>query len=197
VLHCVCVGLTPSCLLSKATYILTTWSLISNIVPITTWVLYEVIRDPSLLREVREEVLQAYDLDPTTGERTLDTQKLLSLPLLQSILIETLRVHLSLNLFREVSKPEGIYVDGYHIKKGCLVMVMTSVAHFDEATWGTDGHPASEFWAHRHMRKTSKTGGDQLVPEFSVAGEAGTFVPFGTCDLDDNSSHKACDEFLT
>jgi len=175
-------------------------SLISNIVPITTWALYEIVRDPNLFAEVRREVMTAFTVDPATGERVLNTQKLLSLPLLQSILVETLRLHLSLNLVREVNKPEGIFVDGYHVPCGSLVQVVTRRAHHDEATWGSEGHPASEFWAHRHIKNTVRGGNvkekdekaETIAPEFLVTGKPGSFIPFGEFHPCFNLSISTC-----
>ncbi|KAI1735295.1 hypothetical protein F4680DRAFT_452990 [Xylaria scruposa] len=63
----------------------TLFGLHGNTVPITTWILMELIKDPSLMRDVREEALQAFELDVSTGKRCLNAQKLTSQPLLQSI----------------------------------------------------------------------------------------------------------------
>ncbi|KAK4442767.1 cytochrome P450 [Podospora aff. communis PSN243] len=158
------------------------FALISNTIPITTWALYEIIRSPSLFASVRAEVLTAFVPSADGKPPTLDVPKLLSLPLLNSILIETLRLHLSLNLFRQVENPAGIVIDGYHIPKGCLVQAATRMAHRDEKTWSAEGHPASEFWAQRHVKSVVKNGDgedERLIPEFDVAGKRGSFMPFG------------------
>lgn len=138
--------------------------------------MFELLRDPALYQDVRKELEAAVSTDPSTGERAIDTQKLVSLPLLQSVMTETLRVHLDAGLLRGVNKP--LVIDGYIIKKGCLVHALTRTAHFDEATWGREGHPASEFWGRRHVRVLDKES-DPPVLQFSVAGDAGSFVPFG------------------
>ncbi|KAK0613184.1 hypothetical protein B0T14DRAFT_525835 [Immersiella caudata] len=96
------------------------FALISNTIPITTWALYEVIRSPSLFAAVRAEVLPAFHLSPPGSNKppTLNTAKLLSLPLLNSIFIETLRLYLPQPLppggkpryrYRRVSHPQGVF----------------------------------------------------------------------------------------
>lgn len=69
------------------------------------WCMMEIVSDPSLLAAVRAEVLTAYDTDPETGAKSMDTAKILKLPLLQSVYCETMRVHMSINLMRAVVKP--------------------------------------------------------------------------------------------
>ncbi|KAK3688015.1 cytochrome P450 [Podospora appendiculata] len=155
------------------------FALNANTIPITTWALYELVKDPALFQEVRAEVLQAYIVDATTGERKIDVQKLTALPLLQSIYTETLRVHMSLNLTREVNNT--VVVEGYSLKKGAVLQAITQLAHLDEATWGREGHPASEFWAHRHLKHVPRLekGEGGSVLELFMAGKSGSFVPFG------------------
>jgi hypothetical protein len=56
------------------------------------------------------------------------------------------------------------------------------MAHRDEKTWSAEGHPASEFWAQRHVKSVVKNGDgedERLIPEFDVAGKRGSFMPFG------------------
>ncbi|KAK6064063.1 Cholesterol 7-alpha-monooxygenase 4 [Seiridium cupressi] len=56
------------------------------------------------------------------------------------------------------------------------------IAHHDEAVWGVPEHPASEFWAHRHIKyveSTDEAGNSQRKPEFSMAGRPSSFFPYG------------------
>ncbi|KAK9417351.1 putative cytochrome p450 family protein [Seiridium unicorne] len=111
----------------------------------------EIPRDPELFHALRQEVQGALVLDPSTGGRA----RLLTLPLLQSVYVECLRLHRSSNTVREI-------------------------AHHDEAVWGVPEHPASEFWAHRHIKyveSTDEAGNSQRKPEFSMAGRPSSFFP--------------------
>lgn len=47
---------------------------------------------------------------------------------------------------------------------------------------GTPAHPASEFWAHRHVQEVEtvdRSGQIHTRLEFSMAGREGYFFPFG------------------
>ncbi|MCJ1389519.1 hypothetical protein MMC18_002376 [Xylographa bjoerkii] len=73
----------------------------------------------SLLQAVREEVATAYVTDLETGSRTLDVEKLVTLPLPQSIFAEVLRVRMNFNLMRNVN--EHITMDGFTLQKGSML----------------------------------------------------------------------------
>jgi hypothetical protein len=64
------------------------------------WIILEICQDSSLLQAVREEVSTTYLIDPATNERICDIQKLVVLPLLQSILTEVLQIHMNFNIIR-------------------------------------------------------------------------------------------------
>jgi len=61
-----------------------------NSTAVIAWFLIEIIKDPSLFEAVREEIVTTYVTDPRTRARSIDSQKLVSLPLLQSIYVESL-----------------------------------------------------------------------------------------------------------
>jgi hypothetical protein len=146
----------------------------------TVWAMMELIKDPELYSAVREEVQDAYVADPVSGRRTIDVQKLLALPLLQSVFVEILRLHMSVNLTREVLNDTSL--GGCKIPKGSYIMAPTPVSHHDERSWGREGHPASEFWGYRHLtHNTHVDESGKLVskPEFSMAGKTGVYFPFG------------------
>lgn len=132
----------------------------------------EIIKDPSLLQAVRDEVATVTSIDPEMGTPSIDSQKLVALPLLQSIFTETLRLRINFNIMRDVKQP--ITLDGHTIPKGSLLQAPMRVAHYKEAVWGTDGHPATDFWAERHVR--TGDGGRRM---YSMAGSPASYFPFG------------------
>ncbi|KAK4448778.1 cholesterol 7-alpha-monooxygenase 2 [Podospora aff. communis PSN243] len=152
-----------------------------NTTPAVAWLLMEIVKDPDLFRRVREEVKTTYTTDPDTGERLIDAQKLIALPLLQSIYIEGLRLHVSLNVTREVIGP--LSLEGYELEKGAILQAPTDISHREESVWGAPGHPASEFWAERHIKYVEtvdeKDGSVKLEPQFSMAGRQNDFFPYG------------------
>ncbi|OTA83400.1 hypothetical protein M434DRAFT_83944 [Hypoxylon sp. CO27-5] len=159
----------------------TLFGLNGNTLPIATWALMELIQDPPLFQRVRQEVEQAFVIDEQTGEHRLaNAEKLLSMPLIQSVYTEVLRMHISFNATREVL--EDIYIGGYRISKGSLVQSPTQIAHYNEAVWGTDGHPASEFWAERHLNyveKINENGETVKVPQFAINARPTSYFPYG------------------
>ncbi|KAK5661823.1 hypothetical protein OQA88_9925 [Cercophora sp. LCS_1] len=153
----------------------------SNPIPLLTWALYEVVRDGELFAAVRKEVDTAWVVDDDDGgargerrrrrRRRLDFQKLTGCVLLNSVVVEIFRLHDSPNVVREVNKE--VVMEGFTIKRGSYIQGITKVGHYDEGIWGIEGHPASEFWAGRHLESVT------LGPELGVAGKPGAFVPFG------------------
>lgn len=152
----------------------------ANSVPLSTWAMMELIADPELYCAVREECLAASTADPMTGKRTFDPQKLFGMPLLQSVYIETLRLHVSINVTRQVTQP--ITLDGYVLSPGSLIQAPSQIGQYNEAVWGSAGHPASKFWAGRHLKH------DNGKPEFTMAGRTSSFFPFGMSNLFLNSA---------
>lgn len=140
----------------------------------------EVCADADLIKALREEVETTYHLNHKTGGKELDVEMLTALPLLTSVYTETLRLHMSFNVLRNVE--ESFELDGYRISKGCLVQVPTLVAHYDEDIWGTDKHPASEFLAARHVKYMTKTDQSGIAREervFAMRGNSGSYFPYG------------------
>lgn len=145
----------------------------------TTWALIELIKDKALFAALRAEVSTA--LDPSSSDRRkFDVHKLRDLPLLQSIYVESLRMHVATALTRELKQDETL--GGYSLKKGHLVQLPTIISHFDESIWSVPGHPASEFWAERHItygKSVDEHGKEITIPQFSMVGRSGGFFPYG------------------
>lgn len=141
----------------------------------------EVFRDQSLIQDLREEVKAALVTDPGSGlPATFNLQRLTALPLLMSVYTEALRLRMSFNVLRDVR--ESFDMEGYTIGKGSLVQVPTLVAHYDESVWGTDDHPASEFWAYRHVKDVQEqlVSGETVQKRvFAMSGRSGSYFPYG------------------
>ncbi|GKT94837.1 cytochrome P450 family protein [Colletotrichum tofieldiae] len=156
-------------------------SINANTIPVTTWALMEALQDPKLFEAVREEALQTMTRDPTTGERCFDTAKLVSMPLMQSIYIECMRLHVSIAITREVA--ETTKLQGYRLEKGSMIQAPTNLMHLDEQIWGQEGHPASEFWAERHIKHVKKvdedTGFVTTERQFVMGAKPSEFFPYG------------------
>lgn len=141
----------------------------------------ELAKDPELLKALREEVVQAFETDSETSLRTLNIQKLLTLPLFNSVFVENMRLHMSFNVLRQVNEP--IEMEGYMLGKGSIVQAPMQIAHHDETIWGAPGRPASEFWGERHIQYVNipdEAGNVRLKRQFALKGRPSSFFPYGT-----------------
>jgi cytochrome P450 len=144
------------------------------------WMIIEILKDSSLLKAIREEITTIYIIDPDTNIRTFDIEKLVKLPLLQSVFTEILRLHMNFNVIRHVKEP--LEMDGFTLGKGSMLQAPMMVAHYDEAVWGSAGHPASEFWPERHIKyvkEEDEPGSVWQKRTFSMAGRPSSYFPFG------------------
>jgi len=135
----------------------------------------EIIKDPLLFRQVHGEVTSVCVVDEQ-GNSSIEVGRLMSLPLLQSIYAEVLRLHVSINVTRELTG--NITLGGYSLEKGSVIQAATEICHHDEAIWGVPGHPASEFWAERHIKLVQEPDG-QWKRQFAMSKKPGEFFPFG------------------
>jgi len=153
----------------------------ANTIPIAAWALMEIIQDRQLWKEVQEEAESAFEIDKVTGERTLNVQEMMGLPLLQSVYVEALRLHVSVNVTREVVG-QSATIAGYQLPKHSLIQAPTRIALYNEKAWGTAGHDASEFWAYRHIKfieVQDDTGKATRKPEFVMTAGPNEFFPYG------------------
>jgi cytochrome P450 len=89
----------------------------------------EIIKDAHLHEIVKREISKSVTTDgPSKGE--IDPRRLSSMPVIQSIFAEILRLHTSFLITR--SATDTVEVGGYTIPKGSIIQAPTDVAHFDE-----------------------------------------------------------------
>jgi hypothetical protein len=152
----------------------------------------EIIQDPSLAQALRDEIAEGgLYLAGEAAPGQLDPRRVGSLPLLQSVYIETMRLHVSFSVTRQVRRGPVELVPGFSgLETGAIVQACSHVAHLDEAVWGADGHPATEFWAYRHVRfadddddaKAAKQDGVRTRRRrmvFAMKARPSAFFPFG------------------
>ncbi len=163
------------------------------------WNVIEIFRDHGLLLRVRAELKRAALQGITSAQ---DLEKLMSLPLLQSICAELLRLRVETPTVFS-SYRDDIHINGWRIPKDNLVLVRSGAAHRDPDFWNTknDQHPLDQFWADRFLvypgdpqsgpRKQSTINGGKSevqareVPisptegRFVTSGLADSFIPWG------------------
>lgn len=148
------------------------WAINANAIPMTAYMLIEMVRDPSLLERIRAEIQAGmiFQAQAQGGEVSLakiDIAALAKLPLLNSVYSECLRLRSSIPISRRLR--EDIDIDGYTLKKDNFILAPSWLSHIDENVWGQDtsntkisdqqhNPGAREFWAERFLEmEASKT----------------------------------------
>lgn len=144
----------------------------SNAIPMTSWIMIEILSRPSLITQIRNEVSRAVAIDTKTGNPVINIPLLVTLPLLHSVYLECLRLKNSVQVVRQLRN--DIDVDGYLLKAGNLIIAPSWLAHRDSSTWSTHGwddgghfHSPNEFWPERFLHRTKTTF------------ESGSYFPYG------------------
>ena len=157
----------------------------------------EVFTDKRLLREVRTEINNAKAHNIVRDE---DVEKLLGIPLLQSICSELLRLRVEVQTIFSSDKEE-IQINEWRIPKGSLIVVPAGGAHRDPDFWNTRNgrYPLDRFWAQRFLsypgdpdsgplnpsvrpqpwRPAGKKVQGDGKPKYVATGLTDSYIPFG------------------
>lgn len=136
------------------------FGLLSNTVPSTFWLLFDLYSRPDILEQVREEVREnALHLDTTHGSRTaiIDLADLRDkCPLFVSVFQECIRIRSNGAPTRYVF--EDVMLDGkYLLKKGATLQMPNSAIHAHASSWGST---AADFNPTRYLKSSPrKLGG--------------------------------------
>lgn len=127
------------------------------------WAIAELIRHPSILAQVQQE------LDAVVGRDRLVTElDLAQLTYLQAVVKETFRLHPSTPLSLPRMAAESCEINGYRIPKGATLLVNVWAISRDPAQW-TD---PLEFRPERFLPGGEKPNADVRGNDFEV-------IPFG------------------
>ena len=151
------------------------FALNSNSLPAAGWMLMHILDpkgDPTLLPRLLKELEAAEKPDGS-----FDIPTLVTLPLMQSVLHEVLRLYVDVLFTREITEDLKLpHNDGKQrilFEKGSVIIAPTWLGHRDEGLWTSP--PCNEFCADRWLRTDPETG----KQSFSTTGTAGKFFPFG------------------
>ncbi|KAF2653089.1 Pfs, NACHT and ankyrin domain protein, partial [Lophiostoma macrostomum CBS 122681] len=147
-----------------------------NSISATSWTVYELFRDPELLRKIREET-DSCVVTQSSGRIQFDIDRLLRLPLLQSVYAETLRLRMHFYLIRMPDKVD-MAVKDWMIPRQKVIVTSTTAAHMDRKAWNTgfnNEHPVTKFWSERFLTSAAETG----KSTFSVKEVEGSWIPYG------------------
>lgn len=132
-------------------------AILANTTPTAFWTLYHVFSDPTVLEEVREQILNLTTVKDHNGviTRIIDVNKIREVALLNSILHESLRHYASGTGSRIVL--EDTMLDGkYLLKKSAFIFMPNYPYHFDRSSWGAT---VDDFDSRRFMNTKSHPGG--------------------------------------
>ena len=151
------------------------FGLSSNAIPATGWVLMHLL-DPNGDKTVLPRILK--ELETVRSEDgSLDIPTLCSLPLLQSVFHEVLRLYADVLVTRELHEDLVLPLDGRGRKvflgKNSLVVAPSWLGHRDDASWTSP--PSTVFFAERFIKVDTVTGKES----FTTGGTNGKLFPFG------------------
>ncbi|KIW28456.1 hypothetical protein, variant 2 [Cladophialophora immunda] len=150
----------------------------SNVIPITSWLLAHIL-SPMTPKDTLTRIQGEVERAKRPDDGTVDISALLTQPLLNSAVHETMRHYLDLLVTRQLTT--DTVLDGYLLKKGELIMAPTSFSHHDPRFWDDDHHrhhrpQGSDGWdAERFLRRDPDTGRETSTTSWA----AGKFFPFG------------------
>ena len=128
------------------------------------WAMAELLRNPSVMAKVRAEIDDALG-----GKETIGETDAASLPYLQAVVKEAMRLHpVAPILLPHRAVEEGVEIGGYAVPKGSTVIFNAWAMMRDPAAW----ERPDEFIPERFLGKA-----DQVV---DFRGKAFEFIPFGS-----------------
>lgn len=144
--------------------------------PTTWWLLWHLYSDPTVLRDVREELENLAESSSATLKKTLNLSQLSTrAPVLHSTLKEVLRLRTMATAVR-LCLEDQLLQDKYLLKKGALVMTPQPLHHLDTSAWGED---ANRFNHRRFISEKSGTRSEKGSNESKGYNKA-AFRAFGS-----------------
>jgi cytochrome P450 len=152
-----------------------------NAIATTSWVTFEIFRDPELLARVRGEVSLCRTSDSNgSGHSTqFDIDKLLRQPVLQAVYAETLRLRMHFYIIRMSDKID-MKIQDWIIPRQKIIVTSTTAAHLDATIWNTgpeNEHPINKFWVGRFLKEPIDAASDTTT--FSTKEMEGSWIPYG------------------
>ncbi|KAI9646486.1 hypothetical protein NHQ30_004479 [Ciborinia camelliae] len=112
---------------------------LANTIPTAFWAIFQLFSDPCLVNEIRtqiEEITTTEILAQGETVRKINLQKLNQLPILTSMIRETLRFRSTGTGPRLVMEDTFVGKDQYLLQKDSLVIIANKRLHFDKSVWG-------------------------------------------------------------
>ena len=112
-------------------------AILANTVPTAFWTLHHVFSDPTILETVREQAGALVDVkqDGERLVRTIELGRIYEVPILSSILQESLRYRTS-GAGSRMLLEDLVLEDRYLLKKGSFLIIPSHEMHFNQDAWG-------------------------------------------------------------
>ncbi|KAF7875292.1 hypothetical protein EAF04_002464 [Stromatinia cepivora] len=113
-------------------------AVLSNTIPTAFWAIFHAFSDAHLLEEIRTQVekITTSEVSLQGAIRKINLQKLNELPILSSMILETLRFRSTGTGPRLVMEDTFVGKDQYLLKKDSMVIIANKRLHFDKSVWG-------------------------------------------------------------
>lgn len=143
---------------------------IVNTAPTAFWLVWQVLADPVVSEDCREEINRLVTVSPD-GNHTIDLADVMTAcPILVSTWQEVLRFH-GISIAARVITEDTLVDNQYLLKKGGLLMMPNAVIHSDPTLWG----PTVGQFNHRRFLKGAKGVGSRY-PAAAFRGFGGGHV---------------------
>ncbi|KND87435.1 Eburicol 14-alpha-demethylase [Tolypocladium ophioglossoides CBS 100239] len=141
----------------------------------SSWIMLRLASRPDLVEELYQEQVRNLGYDGSQPLQYADTDRL---PLLRSVVKETLRVHSSIHsLMRKVKNPMPIPNSDYVVAPGRVLVASPIVTHLSDEYF-----PHAQVWdPHRWVDKLDPEEGDLVDYGYGVVsrGTRSPYLPFG------------------
>lgn len=145
---------------------------IVNTAPCAFWLVWQVLADPVIFDDCRREAAQLVQRRPD-GVCAIDlAQVRTSCPTMVSTWQEVLRFH-GTSIATRIVQEDTVVDDQFLLKKGGIVLMPSTVIHFDKALWG----PNAEVFDHKRFLKTGNDGIRRPVAAFRGFGGGHVVCP--------------------
>jgi cytochrome P450 len=148
-----------------------------NAIVTTSWIVFEIFRDPDLLAKVRNEVNHCR-ASGEAGHVRFDIDKLLRQPVLQAAYAETLRLRMHFYIIRMPDRID-MRVQDWVIPRRKVIVTSTTAAHMDAKVWNTGArneHPVTKFWIGRFLSDPACAANARA---FTTKELEGSWIPYG------------------
>ena len=145
------------------------WAAQANTLPMTFWMLAEVIRSPRILAKVREEVLEGpfAAMPDAAGHYDVGVG---TLPYVRACLKETLRMKVAILTHRKLSRDCTITTAAgarFRMLEGDMISVASYLRHYDEALYPQPHEFRPERWLEPGCKSPLDSMGDDYWYPFS------------------------------